>query len=73
MAINLHTDPKFEKCLDWLSKQSQKTKTDIIKELVLERYHLKKCGFEFGALKSKKKTSSLQIQKELKRLDHDLD
>lgn len=73
MAINLHTDPEFEKCLEWLSKQTHKTKTAVIKDLVLERYRIKKAGFQKGALKLK--ISSSAAQKELKELDkdHDLD
>ncbi|GEM_PF-3131698 len=73
MALNIHTDPKFEKCLEWLSRHSRKTKTDVIKELVLEQYRLKQSGFQFGALKLTKSLSSKKIQKELKRLDKDRD
>ena len=69
MAINLHTDPYFEKCLNWLSKTSKKTKTDVIKEIVLEKYRLQRAGFQFGALKPKHPISSKQIQKELKDMD----
>ncbi len=75
MALNIHTDPRFEKCLRWLSKQTQKTKTDVIKELVWEKYHWKRFGFQFGALKIEEKTTPGKLQTELKKLDedHDLD
>ena len=77
MALNIHTDLQFEKYLNWLSRYSGKTKTDVIKDLVIERYHFKKTGFQFGAFKDsyKKRTSSKRIQDELKQMDrdHDLD
>ena len=75
MAINIHTDPKFEKYLEWLSRHSKKTKTDVIKELVMERFRLQRAAFRFGSLKPSQKPSSKKLQKELKILDrdHDLD
>lgn len=73
MALNIHTDPRFEKYLEWLSRQSKKTKTDVIKELVYERYRLKKSGFRFGALSSAGKDASENIQKELEEMDKDRD
>lgn len=73
MALNIHSDPQFEKHLEWLSRRLKKTKTDVIKELVLEKYHLKKSGFRFGSLKSAKTLSSKTLQKELKTLDRDRD
>lgn len=75
MALNIHTDSRFERYLEWLSHHSKKTKTDIIKELVFERYQLKRGGFKLGALKTLRKPSPQKLQKELKRLDkdHDLD
>ena len=75
MALNIHTDSKFEKYLQWLSRHSKKTKTDIIKELVFEKYHLKRSGFQFASLKNQKSKTSKKIQMELKKLDddHDLD
>ena len=75
MAINIHTDRKLEEYLEWLSRQSEKTKTDVIKDLVYERYRLKQVGFRFGAFKTEEKISSKKLQRELKELDsdHDLD
>lgn len=75
MALNIHTDRQFEKHLEWLSKQLGKTKTDVIKDLVREKYHFKKLGFKFGALAGKNARSSKDIQKDLKKMDpdHDLD
>ena len=73
MALNIHTDPHLEKCLAWLSKHLQKTKTDLIKELVYEKYRLKRAGFQFGALRASKKTATRQIRKTLKQLDNDRD
>lgn len=73
MAINIHTDPTFEKYLNWLSDHTNKTKTDLIKELVLERYRLKRAGFQFGALRTAKTVSSRKIQNTLKKLDKDRD
>ncbi len=73
MALNIHTDPQFEKRLDWLSRRLKKTKTDVIKELVFEKYHLKKSGFRFGSLKDAKKVPSKKLQEELKALDRDRD
>ena len=75
MAINVHTDSRFEKYLAWLSRYSRKTKTDLIKELVLERYQATKSGFRFGAFRGSKKPSPARLQKRLKKLDrdHDLD
>ena len=73
MALNIHTDPQFEKYLAWLSKQFQKTKTDVIKELVVEKYHAKRFGFRFGALKPARPLSSKAIQAELKKMDDDRD
>ena len=80
MALNIHTDPQFEKYLEWLTRRSQKTKTDVIKELVVERYRWQRFGFQFGAFKGlgkqvSKKTSEKQIRSDLKKMDedHDLD
>lgn len=72
MAINIHTDRKLESHLEWLSHHTQKTKTDVIKELVTERYELLRMGFRFGALEGKK-IPSKQIKKWLKDLDNDRD
>lgn len=74
MAINIHTDKIFEKRLNWLAHNTGKTKTQIIKELILEKYQSKKEGFQFGALKDVS-FDSRQVQKELKKMDndHDLD
>ena len=74
MAVNIHTDRKLESRLLWLSDHTQKTKTDVIKELVTERYELLRMGFRFSALRSGK-FSSKKIKKWLKNLDkdHDLD
>lgn len=75
MAINIHTDKEFEKRLNWLTRKIGKTKTQIIKELVFERYQSKKEGFQFGSLKMASSPASQQIQQILKEMDndHDLD
>jgi hypothetical protein len=75
MAINIHTDQRFEKVLTWLSRQSRKTKTDLLKELVMERFYLKKAGFQFGVFRPAHKRSPKAVQASLKALDfdHDLD
>lgn len=75
MAINIHTDKIFEKRLNWLAHNTGKTKTQIIKELIFEKYRSKKEGFQFGALKMDVSSDSWQVQKELKEMDfdHDLD
>lgn len=74
-ALNIHTNTEFERHLNWLSRQSKKTKTDIIKELVRERYYLKRSGFKFGAFSAVRPLSAKKLQKQLKELDqdHDLD
>lgn len=75
MAINIHTDAQFEKRLQWLSKKSGKTKTEIIKELVLEKYQTAKSGLRFGSLKGFIQMTPDELQKELKAMDegYDLD
>ncbi len=73
MALSIHTDAKFEKQLEWLSRRLQKTKTDVVKDLVQEKFYLKKSGFQFGALRGSKKYSSKDLQKELKLIDKDYD
>ena len=75
MALNIHTDEEFEKRLNWLCKKTQKTKTDLIKELVTERYQLSKNSFQFGAFKKLTPKKISNIAKELKTFDqdHDLD
>lgn len=75
MAINIHTDKEFEKCLNWLTRRTGKNKTQMIKELVFEKYQAKKNGFYFGALKMDSLSDSQKIQQELKEMDsdHDLD
>lgn len=72
MALNIHTDPDFEKKLQWLSKRSHKTKTAIVKELVEESYQLKKSGFQKGAFQHLFPDPE-NIQKELKEMDDDDD
>src|SRR5262249_27330031 len=73
MAINIHTDTEFERRIAWLSRHLKKTKTEVIKELVEERYHLRRSGFRFGGLKPSKKVSEKSVQEELKGLDRDRD
>lgn len=75
MALNINTDPQFDQALDWIAKKEGKTKSDIVRDLVLERYMAKRMAFRFGALShiAKGRASSKSIQKELKDLDHDLD
>ncbi len=72
MALNIITDQAFNEALEWLSKKERKTKSDIIRELVLEQVRHKKQGFRFGAMKNfikDKKISRTQILKELKSMD----
>jgi len=52
MALNMVTDTAFDRALGWLAKQADKTKSDIIRELVLRDYQAKRRGFNFGALRS---------------------
>lgn len=74
MALNIHTDPQFEKQLTWLCRQLKKTKTDVVKNLVATHYEAKRQGLRFGALKRRGKTlSSGLIQRQLKALDQDHD
>jgi len=78
MALNIITDRDFDSALTWLSKEEKKTKADIVRESILERFHTKKNGFQFGSLKKlmrSKKNSSRAIERELKEMDkdHDLD
>jgi predicted DNA-binding protein len=76
MALNMVTDKKFDEALKWLSEKEKKTKSDIIRELVLRRMQSKKTGFQFGALAhlyGRKKPSSKTILKELKQIDKDHD
>lgn len=73
MAISIHTDREFEKCLNWLTKKMGKAKTQIIKELVFDKYRSKKEGFRFGALKTAFPSASRKVQEELKEIDHDHD
>lgn len=73
MAINIHTDAEFERRITWLSRHLKKTKTEVIKELVEERYRLRRSGFRFGGLKPSKNISGKAIQRELKELDQDRD
>ncbi len=78
MAVNIHTDPKFEKKLTWLSKRLQKNKTQVIKELVDEKYHQQRLSFQSskGALLDPGELIDFQqISRQLKEIkeDHDLD
>ncbi len=75
MAINIHTDADFEKHLNWLCRRTGKTKTALLKELVLERYRQQKAGFRFGGLRLGKRSAQRSLQTTLKEIDrdHDLD
>ncbi len=78
MALNIVTDKKFDQALEWLAEKEAKTKSDIIRELVLERLANKRQGFQFGAaarLFAEKVPTSEEIRNELKEIDqdHDLD
>lgn len=77
MALNIVTDKSFDEALRWLARTEGKTKSDVIRDLILEYYANKRQGFQFGALASgmKKRQSSAAIQRELKAIDrdHDLD
>lgn len=78
MAVNIHTDPKFEKQLTWLSRRLQKNKTQILKELVEEKYQSQRQGFRRGALRQYRGDLTVeQIVAELKEIgkdkDYDLD
>ncbi len=80
MALNMVTDKKFDKALGWLSKRAKKTKSEIVRDLVINEYNSKLNGFRFGALahlfpKGKKPTTA-QILRDLKKIDeeaYDLD
>lgn len=77
MALNIVTDKSFDEALEWISKKENRTKSDVIRELVLEKFHEKRMGFIFGSLKNivKGKIHSQSIMSELKAMDddHDLD
>ena len=77
MALNMLTDKQFDEALEWLSKKEKKTKSDVIRNLLLERYHDKRKVFQFGALAThvRKKPTLKQTLEELKEMDndHDLD
>lgn len=75
MALNIVTDHGFDEALIWLSKKEKKTKSDVIRDLVMERYVNKKQGFRFGALAGlvKKHPTTRQILTDLKKLDEDHD
>lgn len=74
MALNMVTDTAFDRALAWLAKQAAKTKSDIIRELVLRDYQAKRRGFNFGALRhllNEAIPSSEEILTELAEIDAD--
>lgn len=78
MALNMATDEQFDEALNWLAELEKKTKSDVIRELVIERFASKREGFHFGALAhlfKKTEPKSKKIQADLKAIDqdHDLD
>lgn len=76
MALNIVTDKKFDEALNWLAKKVKKTKSDVIRDLILERYQNQRQGFHFGSLVPLirgKKPSSSSVLKELKEIDKDKD
>lgn len=77
MALNIKTDSEFDEALAWLASQEGKSKSEIVRGLVIYWYGMKRKGFEFGALKKtvKEPIDSEMIMRELKQLDrdHDLD
>ena len=76
MALNIVTDKKFDEALNWLAKKIKKTKSDVIRDLILERYQNQRQGFHFGSLAPLvrgEKSSSKSILKELKEIDKDHD
>ena len=77
MALNIVTDKKFDKALAYLAKRKNQTKSDIIRELVLEKCKKMQNGFQRGALAHLfppgQKPTTEQILKELKELDADND
>ncbi|MBL7684658.1 MAG: hypothetical protein JNK65_01320 [Deltaproteobacteria bacterium] len=73
MTIQIQDDPKFEQYLDWLSKRSGKTSTEIIKELVMEKYQTTRSSLGFGALKGELNMSREEILDELKKMDEEND
>jgi hypothetical protein len=75
MALNIQTDKKFDAALNWLVKLEQKTKSTIVRELVLNCFRFKKSGFQFGAFADLEKTGkrSLNVIHLLKQIDKDHD
>jgi hypothetical protein len=77
MALHIKTDSEFDRALQWLSKTEKRSKSDVVRESVLARYHSRKRGFEFGALRDVlgPEDTSESIARELKEMDedHDLD
>lgn len=79
MALNIITDPQFDKNLAWLARKEEKTKSDVIRDLVFEKVKEKKPhSFQRGALRhlfKGKRPTTEEIVKELKEMDedHDLD
>ena len=77
MALNIITDPQFDKNLAWLARKEEKTKSDVIRDLVFrEVKEKKKHSFQFGALRpffKGKIPTTEEIVKELKEMDEDHD
>jgi predicted DNA-binding protein len=76
MALNMVTDKEFDEALAWLAQKESKTKSELVRELVLEKFVAKRSGFRFGALAAVAGSGSGEsMQRELKALDedHDLD
>ena len=77
MALHITTDSELEEALDWLSSVEKRSKSDVVRESVIARYHARKRGFEFGALQSlmRPQDDSASIARELNEMDegHDLD
>lgn len=73
MAFHIKTDEDFDKALEWLARVEQKSKSEIVREAVLNRYSAKKEGFALGALAHLRRPgdSSKSILKVLKQMDAD--
>lgn len=73
MAFHIKTDEDFDKALEWLARVEQKSKSEIVREAVLNRYSAKKEGFALGSLAHLRRPgdSSKSILKVLKQMDAD--
>ena len=73
MALHMNTDEDFDRALEWLAREENRSKSDVIRDAVISRYRARRGGFAFGGLAHLKQPgdTARTIRRQLGQVDRD--